>query len=56
MTHWKPTTCMRCAVGCGQLQRGVDRGYGVDRVRGNDDHPTSKGLACERGIRRGVAD
>src|SRR6056297_945745 len=51
MTHWKPTTCMRCAVGCGQHQRGVDEGYGVDDVRGNFDHPTSEGLACERGIR-----
>nr|WP_284440232.1 assimilatory nitrate reductase NasA [Halomicroarcula marina] len=42
---------MRCAVGCGQHQRGVDEGYGVDKVRGNYNHPTSKGLACERGIR-----
>ncbi|WP_310919792.1 assimilatory nitrate reductase NasA [Haloarcula saliterrae] len=51
MTQWKPTTCMRCAVGCGQHQRGVDRGYGVDKVRGNYDHPATNGLACERGIR-----
>ena len=42
---------MRCAVGCGQHQRGVDEGYGVDKVRGNYEHPTSEGLACERGIR-----
>ena len=51
MTHWKPTTCMRCAVGCGQQQRGVDEGYGVDKVRGDYDHPATKGLSCERGIR-----
>ena len=42
---------MRCAVGCGQHQRGVDKGYGVDKVRGNYDHPATEGLACERGIR-----
>nr|WP_280662998.1 assimilatory nitrate reductase NasA [Halomicroarcula amylolytica] len=42
---------MRCAVGCGQHQRGVDQGYGVDTVRGNYDHPATKGLSCERGIR-----
>ncbi|WP_284006717.1 assimilatory nitrate reductase NasA [Haloarcula pelagica] len=51
MTQWKPTTCMRCAVGCGQLQRGVDEGYGVDEVQGDHRHPTADGLACERGIR-----
>ncbi|MBX0303963.1 assimilatory nitrate reductase NasA [Haloarcula salinisoli] len=51
MTQWKPTTCMRCAVGCGQQQRGVDEGYGVDKVRGDYDHPATGGLACERGIR-----
>ena len=51
MTQWKPTTCMRCAVGCGQLQRGVDEGYGVDEVQGDHRHPTAEGLSCERGIR-----
>ncbi|MFB6222685.1 MAG: assimilatory nitrate reductase NasA [Haloarcula sp.] len=51
MSYWKPTTCMRCAVGCGQQQRGVDEGYGIDTVRGNRNHPVSNGLACERGIR-----
>ena len=51
MSYWKPTTCMRCAVGCGQLQRGVDKGYGVDEVQGNQQHPVTDGLACERGIR-----
>jgi len=51
MTQWKPTVCMRCAVGCGQLQRGVDEGFGVDEVQGNHRHPGTAGLACERGIR-----
>ena len=51
MTQWKPTTCMRCAVGCGQLQRGVKEGYGVDAVQGDHRHPTANGLSCERGIR-----
>ena len=41
---------MRCAVGCGHLQRGVDVGYGIDTVRGDADHPVSRGLACQRGI------
>ncbi|MES3516381.1 MAG: assimilatory nitrate reductase NasA [Natronomonas sp.] len=42
---------MRCAVGCGHVQHGVDEGYGIDTVRGDGAHPTSEGLACGRGIR-----
>ena len=41
---------MRCAVGCGHLQKGVESGYGIDTVRGDADHPVSRGLACQRGI------
>ena len=51
MSEWVPTTCMRCAVGCGHLQRGADVGYGVDMVRGDATHPVNQGLACQRGIR-----
>jgi len=42
MTDWVPTTCMRCAVGCGHLQQGVDVGYGVDVVRGDAAHPSTR--------------
>jgi hypothetical protein len=42
---------MRCAVGCGHLQHGVDVGIGVDIARGDPAHPTSGGLACGRGLR-----
>ena len=45
-----PTTCMRCAVGCGHLTGQVDSGYGIDGVRGDVAHPTNRGLACARGI------
>ena len=41
---------MRCAVGCGHLQKGVDNGYGLDTVRGDATHPVNRGLACQRGI------
>jgi len=50
MTEWTPTTCMRCAVGCGHLQQGVEDGYGIAGVRGDADHPVNRGLACQRGI------
>ncbi len=41
---------MRCAVGCGLIQRGVDIGYGIDTVRGNANHPVNRGMACQRGV------
>ncbi|WP_247003242.1 assimilatory nitrate reductase NasA [Halosolutus gelatinilyticus] len=50
MTDLVPTTCVRCAVGCGHVQRGVDRGYGLDVVRGDAAHPVNRGLACQRGV------
>ncbi|NKE37810.1 nitrate reductase, partial [Natronococcus sp. JC468] len=50
MTDLVPTTCMRCAVGCGHVQRAVDQGYGLESVRGDAAHPVSNGLACQRGI------
>ncbi|MCL7416478.1 MAG: molybdopterin oxidoreductase family protein [Halalkalicoccus sp.] len=46
-----PTTCMRCAVGCGHLQHGADRGYGLAGISGDPAHPVSQGLACGRGLR-----
>ncbi|WP_459823378.1 assimilatory nitrate reductase NasA [Halorubrum luteum] len=44
-----PTTCMRCAVGCGLRQR-ADRAGGLDVVRGDPDSVVSSGLACRRGL------
>ena len=42
---------MRCAVGCGLRQRGADVEQGIDSVRGDTDHPVTRGLACQRGVR-----
>ena len=50
MTEWTPSTCMRCAVGCGHLQQGYATHYGLDTVRGDANHPVNRGLACQRGI------
>ncbi|MBX0322605.1 molybdopterin oxidoreductase family protein [Halomicroarcula sp. F13] len=50
MSDWVPTTCMRCAVGCGHMHRAADIGYGIDTVRGDAAHPVNQGLACARGI------
>ncbi|MFC7075133.1 assimilatory nitrate reductase NasA [Haloarcula halophila] len=51
MSDWVPTTCMRCAVGCGHMHRGADVGYGIDVARGDAAHPVNQGLACARGLR-----
>jgi len=53
MSDWKPTTCMRCAVGCGHLQQGDDDG--LTAARGDPDHPTNRGGDCERGVRETVS-
>ncbi|MBZ6495339.1 molybdopterin oxidoreductase family protein [Haloterrigena longa] len=50
MTEFVPTTCMRCAVGCGHVQRTPERGYGLETVRGDPSHPVTQGLACQRGV------
>ena len=41
---------MRCAVGCGHVQRAIERGVGLDVVRGDATHPVNEGLACGRGV------
>ena len=46
-----PTTCMRCAVGCGLRQRPPADGDGVGTVSGDPSHVVSAGLACARGIK-----
>lgn len=44
----RKTTCARCAVGCGfQISQ---NGKKLD-VRGDKEHPTNMGAACQRGVR-----
>jgi assimilatory nitrate reductase catalytic subunit len=46
--QWVPTTCGYCSVGCGMFI-GVKDGRAV-AVRGNPDHPVSRGLLCPKGL------
>jgi len=50
-----PTTCLRCAVGCGLVQYGADASGGLERVTGDRAHPTTQGMACRRGLRETAA-
>ncbi|KAB1193131.1 molybdopterin-dependent oxidoreductase [Haloferax sp. MBLA0076] len=45
-----PTTCMRCAVGCGLVHVVGGGGDGSKTVRGDPSNPVSRGAACRRGI------
>ena len=46
--RWVKTTCGYCSVGCGMFI-GVKDGRAV-AVRGNPDHPVSRGLLCPKGL------
>ena len=46
--RWVATTCGYCSVGCGMFI-GVKGGRAV-AVRGNPDHPVSRGLLCPKGL------
>ncbi len=46
--HWVPTTCGYCSVGCGILI-GVKENRAV-AVRGNPEHPVSRGKLCPKGL------
>ena len=46
--RWIKTTCGYCSVGCGMFI-GVKDGRAV-AVRGNPDHPVSRGLLCPKGL------
>ncbi|CAI50204.1 assimilatory nitrate reductase [Natronomonas pharaonis DSM 2160] len=53
MSQWTPTTCMRCAVGCGLLQR--SDGTELTDVRGDPSHPATCGADCKRGVQETLA-
>ncbi|MCA9705579.1 MAG: molybdopterin-dependent oxidoreductase [Myxococcales bacterium] len=52
MTEWKRTACILCECNCGlQVQVGGADGRRLLRVRGDKDHPISRGYACEKAHR-----
>ena len=54
MSDWQPTTCMRCAVGCGHLQKPAADGDGLAAAKGHPGHPTTGGSKCQRGVEETV--
>ncbi|MCC7076817.1 MAG: molybdopterin-dependent oxidoreductase [Acidimicrobiia bacterium] len=48
---WHKTACILCSINCGLEVR--TEGREITRVRGDKDHPLSRGYTCEKGLRVG---
>ena len=44
--QWHKTACVLCSANCG-IEVRID-GREITRVRGDKDHPASKGYTCEK--------
>lgn len=50
--NWHKTACNLCFVNCGlRVQLGGEDGRTITKVRGDEDHPTSKGYICNKASR-----
>lgn len=50
--EWKKTACILCSINCGlEVQTGGEDGRQILKIRGDDDHPLSKGYVCEKSQR-----
>ncbi|MEC7121249.1 MAG: molybdopterin-dependent oxidoreductase [Pseudomonadota bacterium] len=49
---WQKTACILCSINCGlEVQTGGSDGRQILKIRGDDDHPLSKGYLCEKSQR-----
>lgn len=50
---WKPTACILCECNCGiVVQTGpIQEGRHLTKIRGDKDHPGSKGYTCNKALR-----
>ena len=47
--EWKKTGCILCSLNCGlEVQTGGEGGREITRVRGDKEHPESRGYLCEK--------
>ena len=51
MSDWHPTACMLCENNCGIEVKLSDDGRRIEKVRGDDAHPASKGYLCQKASR-----
>ncbi len=50
---WKKSACILCECNCGVEIRLGDDGQTFERIRGDKEHPASKGYTCEKALRLG---
>jgi anaerobic selenocysteine-containing dehydrogenase len=51
MSEWHPTACMLCENNCGiEVKLSAD-GRHIEKVRGDEAHPASKGYLCQKASR-----
>lgn len=49
---WQPTACGLCYANCGILvQTGGENGHHILRVKGDKDHPASRGYTCNKALK-----
>ena len=49
--RWHKSACILCECNCGiEIRLGSD-GRTFERIRGDKDHPASKGYTCEKALR-----
>ena len=47
--QWQTSACILCECNCGiKVQTGGDQGREIVRIRGDDDHPASRGYLCQK--------
>ena len=51
-SEWQKTSCILCSSNCGiEVRLGGPDGRRFERIRGDRNHPSSKGYTCEKPIR-----
>src|SRR5262245_60493792 len=51
-TDWRKTACILCSLNCGlDVQLGGDGGRRLVKIKGDRDHPVSRGYFCEKAQR-----
>ena len=51
MSHdeWMTSACILCELNCGiKVQAGGENNREIVRIRGDEDHPASKGYLCQK--------
>ena len=49
MSQWQSSACILCECNCGiRVQSGGEDDRHIVRIRGDEDHPASRGYLCQK--------